>query len=165
MQRAVRRLVCNLGGFAILASTPRSMRGCATWSTVTTATRAPGPQGALGTDLTVSSSRGYGRSSQGFAAFAARGATPPSSTHRHVRHVTKGVGVHVGADGDVDRAMRKLKRTMINEGIEKAMKAHQVFLKGSDARVVAKRERDHRKWRKALRSKLGWIVRRKDRGF
>ena len=61
--------------------------------------------------------------------------------------------------------MRKLKRVMINEGIEKNVKKRLVFLKGSDARVVAKRERDHRKWKKALRSKLGWIMRRKDRGF
>ena len=73
--------------------------------------------------------------------------------------------MHVGADGDVDRAMRKLKRVMINEGIEKSLKKRLVFLKGSDARVVARRERDHRKWKKALRSKLGWIMRRKDRGF
>ena len=108
----------------------------------------------------------FGHPSRGFAAFGVcRNAAQPASTRGQVRGKTKGVGVHVGADGDVDRAMRKLKRVMINEGIEKSMKRRQVFLKGSDARVVARRERDHRKWRKALRSKLGWIMRRKDRGF
>ena len=70
--------------------------------------------------------------------------------------------MHVGADGDVDRAMRKLKRVMINGGIEK-MK--ETGVPEGFGRRVARRERDHRKWKKALRSKLGWIMRRKDRGF
>ena len=95
--------------------------------------------------------------------FAARGAFAPSVPGA-VRGKTTGVGVFVGADGDVDRAMRKLKRTMIMEGIEKQMKRRAHYVKG-EQRVIAKRERDHRKWRKAIRGKLGWIVRRKERGF
>ena len=96
--------------------------------------------------------------------FAARGAFAPSVPGA-VRGKTTGVGVFVGADGDVDRAMRKLKRTMIMEGIEKQMKRRAHYVKGAEQRVIAKRERDHRKWRKAIRGKLGWIVRRKERGF
>ena len=51
-----------------------------------------------------------------------RNAAPPASRRGQVQGKTKGVGVHVGADGDVDRAVRKLKRVMINEGIERSMK-------------------------------------------
>jgi ribosomal protein S21 len=65
----------------------------------------------------------------------------------------------------VERAVRKIRRKMMVEGIERAMQRQKHFVKGAERRVIAKRERDHRKWRKALRSKLGWIVRRKDRGF
>jgi ribosomal protein S21 len=43
-----------------------------------------------------------------------------------VRTVTKGVGIFVGNDGDVDRAMRKLKRTMIGEGIIREQKKRRV---------------------------------------
>ena len=158
----VRSLARSLGGFATLASTGRAARTCATWSAATAARGASAAEGALRAPDRASS---FGPS-PGFAAFGAlRNAAPPASTRGQVRGKTKGVGVHVGADGDVDRAMRKLKRVMINEGIEKSLKKRLVFLKGSDARVVARRERDHRRWKKALRSKLGWIMRRKDRGF
>jgi ribosomal protein S21 len=162
-RRLVRSLAGSLGGFAALASTGRSARACATWSAATAARGASAAQGALRVPDRASS---LGHRGRGFAASGVlRNAAPPASTRVMVRGKTKGVGVHVGADGDVDRAMRKLKRVMINEGIEKNVKKRLVFLKGSDARVVAKRERDHRKWKKALRSKLGWIMRRKDRGF
>ena len=162
-RRLVRSLAGSLGGFAALASTGRSARACATWSAATAARGASAAEGALRAPDRASS---FGHPSRGFASFGVlRNAAPPASRRGQVRGKTKGVGVHVGADGDVDRAMRKLKRVMINEGIEKNVKKRLVFLKGSDARVVAKRERDHRKWKKALRSKLGWIMRRKDRGF
>ena len=162
-RRLVRCLAGSLGGFAALASTGRSARACATWSAATAARGASAAEGALRVSDRASS---LGHRGRGFAASGVlRNAAPPASRRTMVRGKTKGVGVHVGADGDVDRAMRKLKRVMINEGIEKSVKKRLVFLKGSDARVVAKRERDHRKWKKALRSKLGWIMRRKDRGF
>ena len=163
MHQLVRSLARSLGGFATLASTGRSARTCATWSAATAARGASAAEGALRAPDRASS---FGHPSRGFASFGVlRNAAPPASRRGQVRGKTKGVGVHVGADGDVDRAMRKLKRVMINEGIERSMKKRLVFLKGSDANVVARRERDHRKWKKALRSKLGWIMRRKDRGF
>jgi hypothetical protein len=31
--------------------------------------------------------------------------------------------------------------------------------------VINKREFEHRTWKKYLRSKVGWVLRRKERGF
>ena len=41
----------------------------------------------------------------------------------------------------------------------------QYFIKGAEKRVIAKNEREHRTWKRNLRRKMGWIVRRKERGF
>jgi ribosomal protein S21 len=103
------------------------------------------------------------RGGVGFAALPCAGSTP--AWRGSARGKTTGVGVFVGGDQDVERAVRKIRRKMMVEGIERAMQRQKHFVKGAERRVIAKRERDHRKWRKALRSKLGWIVRRKDRGF
>lgn len=161
MQRLVRSLVNGAGGLSSLIAPPMlTTRGVSSWSACGFGAGARGPNA---TDLTW---KGFGHGG-GFVATSRLGGvtTASNAVHTQHRHATKGVGVHVGGDGDVDRAMRKLKRTMINEGIEKDMKGRRVFVKGSDQRVIAKRERDHRKWKKTLRSKLGWIMRRKDRGF
>jgi|AntAceMinimDraft_5_1070358.scaffolds.fasta_scaffold07882_1 hypothetical protein len=43
-----------------------------------------------------------------------------------VRHKTTGVGIIVGNDGDVEKALRRLKRTMIEVGIMKEQKKREV---------------------------------------
>ena len=48
---------------------------------------------------------------------------------------TTGVGINVGNDGDVDRAMRKLKRIMIDEGIIREQKKRAVRKEGRRVRT------------------------------
>ena len=80
------------------------------------------------------------------------------------------VGVVV-EDGNVDRAMRRLKRTMINEKMFEAFKTRlgtgrdAGFKKPSEKRVLALKERDRRVFKKKLKQKIGWILRRRERGF
>lgn len=80
------------------------------------------------------------------------------------------VGVIV-EDGNVDRAMRRLKRTMINEKMFDAFKERlgtgrdAGFKKPSEKRVLALKERDRRVFKKKLKQKIGWILRRRERGF
>jgi ribosomal protein S21 len=80
------------------------------------------------------------------------------------------VGVVV-EDGNVDRAMRRLKRTMINEKMFEAFKTRlgtgrdAGFKKPSEKRVLALKERDRRVFKKKLKQKMGWILRRRERGF
>ena len=80
------------------------------------------------------------------------------------------VGVVV-EDGNVDRAMRRMKRTMINEKMFDAFKERlgqgrdAGFKKPSEKRVLALKERDRRVFKKKLKQKIGWILRRRERGF
>tara|TARA_B110000305_G_scaffold219696_1_gene260901 strand:+ start:374 stop:937 length:564 start_codon:yes stop_codon:yes gene_type:complete len=77
----------------------------------------------------------------------------------------KGQSVYVGDNNDVDRALRKLKRLMIGEGVIGEMKNRKHFRKGSEKRVEAKSMREYKTQKQTLRRKLGWIMSRKDRGF
>ena len=81
------------------------------------------------------------------------------------RHKTAGVAIAVGPGNNVERAMRKLKRRMIDEGIMRDLKAHQLFVKPSRQRRIEVSDAAHRKWKRGLRSKLGWIMRQRGRGF
>jgi hypothetical protein len=67
--------------------------------------------------------------------------------------------------------MRRLKRTMINEKMFEAFKTRlgtgrdAGFKKPSEKRVLALKERDRRVFKKKLKQKIGWILRRRERGF
>ena len=73
--------------------------------------------------------------------------------------------MYVGDNNDGDRALRKLKRLMIGEGVIGEMKNRKHFRKGSEKRVEAKSMREYKTQKQTLRRKLGWIMSRKDRGF
>jgi ribosomal protein S21 len=90
-------------------------------------------------------------------------------------------------NNDVDRAFRKLKRTMLTEGITRKLRASQVYLKPSEERVRGVRDgrcvdanpdalfpcaqileekaTDKRLRKRAMKQRLSWILRKKDRGF
>ncbi|CAL6321253.1 unnamed protein product [Bathycoccus prasinos] len=67
--------------------------------------------------------------------------------------------------------MRRMKRTMINEKMFDAFKERlgqgrdAGFKKPSEKRVLALKERDRRVFKKKLKQKIGWILRRRERGF
>ena len=78
---------------------------------------------------------------------------------------TGGMTVYVGDNNDVDRALRKLRRMMIGEGLVQEMKDRRYFRKGSDKRVEARSMREYKTRKQTLRRRLGWIMHRKERGF
>ena len=82
-----------------------------------------------------------------------------------VRGKKTGMTVYVGENNDVDRAMRKLRRKMIGEGLVQEMKDRRYFRKGSDKRVEARSMREYKTRKQMLRRRLGWIMHRKERGF
>jgi ribosomal protein S21 len=93
-----------------------------------------------------------------------------SNSNQQQTRRSYGIGVVV-EDGNVDRAMRRLKRTMINEKMFDLFKERlgggkgSGFKKPSEHRVLALKERDRRVFKKKLKQKIGWILRRRERGF
>jgi ribosomal protein S21 len=68
--------------------------------------------------------------------------------------------------GDAERAYKRLRRIMMSEGIYKDLRAStEGHRKPSQLRVLARKERERRTKRSKLNSKLGWIMRQKERGF
>jgi len=67
---------------------------------------------------------------------------------------------------EAERAYKRLRRIMINEGVYKDLRAaKEGYRKPSELRVIARKDRERRTYKSALNSKLGWIIRRKERGF
>jgi hypothetical protein len=55
---------------------------------------------------------------------------------------------------------------MVSEGIYKDLReTTEGHRKPSELRVIARKEREQRSYRSKVNSKLGWIMRRKERGF
>ena len=65
--------------------------------------------------------------------------------------IIKGRTVHVGKDGDVNKAIKKLKKRVNNSGILQEVRDRQQFTKPSEKRKLAKAKAKSR-WKKKLRS-------------
>ena len=69
-------------------------------------------------------------------------------------------------NGDAERAYRRLRKIMVSEGIYKELRESTMgHRKPAELRVLARKERERRTRRSKLNSKLGWIMRQKERGF
>lgn len=69
-------------------------------------------------------------------------------------------------NGDAERAYRRLRKIMVSEGIYKELRESTTgHRKPAELRVLARKERERRTRRSKLNSKLGWIMRQKERGF
>ena len=91
-------------------------------------------------------------------------------------------------NNEVDKAFRKLKRTMLSEGITRKLRSIQVYLKPSEERVrgrlpggvsgqpygltpvprrqvLEEKATEKRLRKRAMKHRLNWILRKKDRGF
>jgi len=74
--------------------------------------------------------------------------------------------ISVPVDRDnVERAMMRFNRMLVEEGLVKAAKAKETHMTPSEAKVEARKDRDYRLAKKRLKWKLGWVIRRKTRGF
>jgi ribosomal protein S21 len=92
-----------------------------------------------------------------FAAVGARGSATPNASRTITVMVER---------GDADRAYKRLRRIMVSEGIYQDFRSTtEGHKKPSELRVIARKERERRSYRSKLNSKLGWIMRRKERGF
>jgi ribosomal protein S21 len=69
-------------------------------------------------------------------------------------------------NGDAERAYKRLRKIMVSEGIYKELRESTMgHRKPAELRVLARKERERRTRRSKLNSKLGWIMRQKERGF
>jgi ribosomal protein S21 len=69
-------------------------------------------------------------------------------------------------NGDAERAYKRLRKIMVSEGIYKELRESTTgHRKPAELRVLARKERERRTRRSKLNSKLGWIMRQKERGF
>jgi ribosomal protein S21 len=80
---------------------------------------------------------------------------------------TRSMSITVNVErGDAERAYKRLRRIMVSEGMYKDVRATtEGHRKPSEWKVLARKERERRTYRSKLNSKLGWIMRQKDRGF
>jgi ribosomal protein S21 len=91
-------------------------------------------------------------------------------------------------NNEVDKAFRKLKRNMLSEGITRKLRSIQVYLKPSEERVRGRpcggafcstlctdasprrqvlegKATEKRLRKRAMKHRLNWILRKKERGF
>ena len=64
---------------------------------------------------------------------------------------------------DLERAMRKMKRRMKDDGSIRLLRERQSFRKPSELKVLARKERDKRIAKKAFKEKLKWIQNQRSR--
>ena len=96
----------------------------------------------------------------------ARTATATSTSGEPSRARARGVITVSVERGDAERAYKRLRRIMMSEGAYEDLRAStEGHRKPSQLRVLARKERERRTMRQKLNSKLGWIVRQKERGF
>lgn len=67
--------------------------------------------------------------------------------------------------GRVDRAMKQLKKKVMEEGFRETWQAQSVYSKPSQVRKLAAVETKKRLASRVFKEKLRWIMRRKARGF
>eukprot|EP00850_Spirogloea_muscicola_P005457 SM000025S08352 [mRNA] locus=s25:264727:267768:+ [translate_table: standard] len=68
-------------------------------------------------------------------------------------------------DGNVEAAVRRYKRLLRSEGTLKALRSRTVYVKPSQRRVEARKDREARTRRADFRRKMRWIEERQQRGF
>eukprot|EP00850_Spirogloea_muscicola_P024256 SM000526S17839 [mRNA] locus=s526:138:710:+ [translate_table: standard] len=68
-------------------------------------------------------------------------------------------------DGNVEAAVRRYKRLLRSEGTLKTLRSRTVYVKPSQRRVEARKDRDARARRADFRRKMRWIEERQQRGF
>lgn len=80
---------------------------------------------------------------------------------------TKGCGISVDVPhgNKVDRALRMLRRKLIDEGIRETWMAQRVFVKPSHERKRVLEEAVRRNKSREFKEKMRWILRRKARGY
>lgn len=64
---------------------------------------------------------------------------------------------------DLERAMRKMKRRMKDDGSIRLLRERQSFRKPSELKVLARKERDKRIAKRAFKEKLKWIQNQRSR--
>lgn len=65
----------------------------------------------------------------------------------------------------VDRALKNLKKKILDEGLRDVWLSQNVFTKPSQVRKLARVETEKRLKKREFKEKLRWIMRRKARGF
>lgn len=76
-----------------------------------------------------------------------------------------GVKVDVPHGNKVDRALRMLRRKLIDEGIRETWMSQRVFVKPSHERKRVLEEAVRRNASRGFKEKMRWILRRKARGY
>ncbi|KAL2650479.1 hypothetical protein R1flu_018607 [Riccia fluitans] len=65
---------------------------------------------------------------------------------------------------DLEKAIRRWRRKCKEENL-RALKDRDYYIKPSEKRVLARKERDHRVAKRSFKQKLNWIMTRRERGF
>lgn len=69
------------------------------------------------------------------------------------------------ANNNVELAMKKLKRKMIQEGVLREVKAKEFYERPSKVRVLKENERRRRHLRREFKQKLDLVLKKQSRGF
>lgn len=90
----------------------------------------------------------------------------PATARERCGTTTRSVITVAVERGDAERAYKRMRRIMLSEGVYDDLRATtEGHRKPSELRVLARKERERRTMRMKLNSRLGWIMRQKDRGF
>lgn len=75
-------------------------------------------------------------------------------------------GMHIEvANNNVEQAMKKLKRKMIQEGVLKELRAKEQYLRPSKIRVLKENEQKRRQLRREFKKRLDFVLKKQSRGF
>jgi len=85
------------------------------------------------------------------------------SAHRGVEQ-PRGMHIEV-ANNNVEQAMKKLKRKMIQEGVLKELRAKEQYVRPSKVRVLKENEQRRRQLRREFKKKLDFVLKKQSRGF
>ncbi|KAL4538759.1 hypothetical protein Ndes2437B_g01747 [Nannochloris sp. 'desiccata'] len=101
------------------------------------------------------------QSLRGFAPEALRGCAPEAWSVVQQRGI-----ISVDVYGNkAEKALRTLKRKVVEEGFKDTWDAQKVFMKPTHERKMAAMETAKRLRKRVFREKLRWIMRRNSRGF
>lgn len=94
---------------------------------------------------------------------AAAGGRTTQSTNRGGEDA-RGMHIEV-ANNNVEQAMKKLKRKMIQEGVLKELRAKEQYLRPSKIRVLKENEQKRRQLRREFKKRLDFVLKKQSRGF